>query len=71
MNNLQIQAFDSLKYTHKFLIQNGRVRTDMAEYSQFKSSFILRWGSIVTVIKHLENLCQNFSISMGYLNGQK
>lgn len=71
MNNLQIEAFDSLKYTHKFLIQNGRVRVDMSEYSQFKSSFILRWGSIMTIIKHLEHLCQTYSISIGYLNGQK
>lgn len=71
MNNLQLQAFDSIKYAHKFLIQNGRVRMDMTEYSQFKSSFILRWGSIVSIVKHLEDLCQTYSVPMGYLDGHK
>lgn len=71
MNNLQVQLFDASKYAHKFVIQNGRVRVDLPEYSQFKSSYILRWGSIVTIIKYLEDLCQTYTIPIGYLDGQK
>lgn len=44
LNTLQLQLYDSSKFVHKFVIQFGRVRTDMAEFNSYKQSFILRWG---------------------------
>ena len=45
-NALQLQLYDSSKYTHRFVIQNGKARTDMADYVTFKQSFSLRWGRL-------------------------
>lgn len=68
---LQIQLYDSSKFIHRFVIQNGRVRTDMHDYSSFKQSYILRWGSIATIIKYLEDLCQTYTVPAGLLDGLK
>ena len=45
-NALQLQLYDSSKYTHRFVIQNGKARTDMPDYITFKQSFSLRWGGL-------------------------
>jgi ABC-type Fe3+-citrate transport system substrate-binding protein len=70
-NALQLQLYDSAKFTHRFVIQNGRARVDLPDYITFKQSFSLRWGSIITIIKYLEDLCQTYSISVGFIDGLK
>lgn len=70
-NALQLQLYDTTKFVHRFVIQNGRARTDLPDYVTFKQSFCLRWGSIVTIIKYLEDLCQTYSVPVGFVDGLK
>ena len=53
------------------MIENSRVRTDLPEYITFKHSFCLRWGSIVTIIKYLEDFCRTYGIEVGHMDGLK
>lgn len=71
LNTLQLELYDSSKFVHKFVIQNGRVRTDLADYASFKQSYILRWGSVSVIIKNLEDLCYNYSVPFGIADGSK
>lgn len=70
-NALQLQLYDMAKSTHRFIIQQGKTRTDMHDYINFKQSYCLRWGSIVTIIKYLEDICVEYSINVGFVDGLK
>lgn len=70
-NALQMQLYDISKSVHRFVIQNGKTRTDMHDYISFKQSYCLRWGSIITIIKCLEDLCNEYSINIGFIDGLK
>ena len=70
-NALQLQLYDMSKSTHRFIIQQGKTRTDMHDYVNFKQSYCLRWGSVVTIIKYLEDLCVQYSINAGFVDGLK
>ncbi|XP_069138728.1 IQ domain-containing protein H-like isoform X4 [Argopecten irradians] len=57
--------------THRFAIQNGKIRDTSAEFLSFKQHYCLTWGSIVSMIKHLEKMTQEFSVPIAFINGDK
>lgn len=65
------QFLDPLKKPLRFVIQNGFCKSDTQEYQTFKQFYCLHWGNIVSVIKQLEELCQNYVILVGLIDGHK
>ncbi|XP_021362303.1 IQ domain-containing protein H-like isoform X2 [Mizuhopecten yessoensis] len=57
--------------THRFAIQNGKIRDTSAEFLTFKQHYCLTWGSIVSMIRHLERMMQEFTIPIAFINGDK
>lgn len=57
--------------SHRFAIQNGRIRDTSTEFLSFKQHYCLTWGSIVTMLKYLEKMLTNFAIPVAFINGDR
>ncbi|XP_053405574.1 IQ domain-containing protein H-like isoform X3 [Mercenaria mercenaria] len=57
--------------SHRFAVQNGRIRDTSSEFLSFKQHYCLTWGSIVTVLKHLEKMLNNFAVPVAFINGDR
>ncbi|KAL4227848.1 hypothetical protein ACF0H5_013286 [Mactra antiquata] len=57
--------------SHRFAVQNGRIRDTSSEFLSFKQHYCLTWGSIVTILKHLEKMLNNFAVPVAFINGDR
>ncbi|KAL5004265.1 hypothetical protein ScPMuIL_017721 [Solemya velum] len=57
--------------THRFAIQNGKVRDNTSDFMTFKQHYCLTWGSIVTMVKFLEKLMMNYAVPVAFVHGDK
>lgn len=57
--------------SHRFAVQNGRIRDTSSEFLSFKQHYCLTWGSIVTMLKHLEKMLTSFSVPVAFINGDR
>ncbi|XP_052277313.1 IQ domain-containing protein H-like isoform X2 [Dreissena polymorpha] len=57
--------------SHRFAVQNGRIRDTSSEFLSFKQHYCLTWGSIVTTLKHMEKMLSNFAVPVAFINGDR
>ncbi|XP_048255584.1 IQ domain-containing protein H-like isoform X2 [Haliotis rufescens] len=57
--------------SHRFALQNGKVRDSQPEFLAFKQHYCLTWGSIVSMIRHLERLMTKYSVPVAFISGDK
>ncbi|XP_052805677.1 IQ domain-containing protein H-like isoform X2 [Mya arenaria] len=57
--------------SHRFAVQNGRIRDTTSEFLSFKQHYCLTWGSIVTMLRHVEKMLSNFAVPVAFINGDK
>ncbi|KAK2189579.1 hypothetical protein NP493_102g04042 [Ridgeia piscesae] len=62
---------ESRDKTSRFAIQHGKVVDTRQEFLSFKQHYCLSWGSIVTMLKHLERMLTNYSVPIAFINGEK
>ena len=56
---------------HNFIIWRGRTVTDTPEFSSFKRKYDTFWGSVLSVVGRLEELCLVYEIQMCVVDGAK
>ncbi|KAK3607906.1 hypothetical protein CHS0354_036732 [Potamilus streckersoni] len=57
--------------SHRFAAQNGKIRDNSSEFLAFKQHYCLTWGSIVTMLKHLERMLTNYTVPVAFINGDR
>ncbi|XP_067666806.1 IQ domain-containing protein H-like [Haliotis asinina] len=57
--------------SHRFALQNGKVRDTQPEFLAFKQHYCLTWGSIVSMIRYLERLMTKYSVPVAFISGDK
>ncbi|XP_052701435.1 IQ domain-containing protein H-like isoform X2 [Crassostrea angulata] len=62
---------DFKQLSHRFAIQNGRTRDSSSEFIAFKQHYCLTWGSIVTMIKHIEKMLTSYAVPVAFVNGDR
>ncbi|XP_062517346.1 IQ domain-containing protein H-like isoform X2 [Corticium candelabrum] len=60
-----------LNIVQKLVIQQGVTVTSTPDYRAYKQSNALQWGSIVTILKQLEELLKAYSIPLAFIDGDK
>lgn len=56
---------------HEFIIRKGQTLRNTPEFVSYKRSYQVQWGSIDTVIRHLEDMLSSFGIPLVYIDGKK
>jgi hypothetical protein len=56
---------------YRFAIQKGKVRQSSSDFLAFKQRYCLSWGSIVTMLTHLENMMKMYSVPLAFIHGEK
>eukprot|EP01012_Entosiphon_sulcatum_P042182 TRINITY_DN56143_c0_g1_i1.p1 TRINITY_DN56143_c0_g1~~TRINITY_DN56143_c0_g1_i1.p1 ORF type:complete len:918 (-),score=137.70 TRINITY_DN56143_c0_g1_i1:24-2777(-) len=56
---------------HEFIIRRGRTLDATPEFLSYQRSFKHNWGAIVSVIKALERLLEDYAIPLAYVDGKK
>ena len=57
--------------SHRFPIQNGRVRETMKEFMAFKERYYSCWGSITVILRRMEEMLVNFNVPIAFVDGDK
>lgn len=56
---------------HRFVIQNGRVKTSSQDFLQFKQYYCLSWGSVSNLLLKLEKVVLDYSIPIAFIDGDR
>ncbi|BFY98989.1 hypothetical protein BsWGS_02029 [Bradybaena similaris] len=62
---------DCRQTTHKFAIQNGKTRDKQTDFLAFKQQYLHIWGSIVTMLRHLEGLLASYTVPVAFIHGDR
>ncbi|XP_070208772.1 IQ domain-containing protein H-like isoform X2 [Littorina saxatilis] len=62
---------DFKSLSHRFAIQHGKVRDTQPEFLAFKQHYCLTWGSIVTMLRHLEKMLTSYAVPVGFIHGDR
>ena len=57
--------------SHRFPIQNGRVRESMKEFMAFKERYYSCWGAITVILRRMEEMLVNFNVPIAFVDGDK
>ncbi|XP_077988694.1 IQ domain-containing protein H-like [Glandiceps talaboti] len=57
--------------SHRFAIQHGKIRDQSQDFLAFKQHYCLSWGSIVTMLQHMERMLRNYAVPLAFINGDK
>ena len=57
--------------SHRFPIQNGRVRETMKEFMAFKERYYSCWGAITVILRRMEEMLVNFNVPIAFVDGDK
>ncbi|ELT97689.1 hypothetical protein CAPTEDRAFT_178180 [Capitella teleta] len=64
-------APDFKERCHRFAIQHGRTRETSQEFMAFKQHYCLSWGSIISILRHMERMLTNYAVPIAFVNGDK
>ena len=70
----QVREFDELMDTfslHHFIIRHGVTLTTTPEYASFQRKYSTEWGAVEQLVSVLENMMQQYSVPLAYVDGQK
>ena len=56
---------------HRFPIQHGHTKESSNEYTAFRQHYCLTWGPIVSTLKRLEKVLQEYAVPIAFVNGDK
>ncbi|KAK7010096.1 IQ domain-containing protein H [Biomphalaria glabrata] len=57
--------------SYRLAIQNGKTRDNHAEFLAFKDHYYHSWGSILSVIQKLEEMCTLYVVPIAFVHGEK
>ncbi|XP_067936588.1 IQ domain-containing protein H-like [Watersipora subatra] len=56
---------------HRFPIQHGHTKEMSNEYMAFRQHYCLSWGPIISMLRLLEKLLQDYAVPIAFVNGDK
>lgn len=62
---------DNKSVQHRFPMQNGHTRESSLEYLAFRQHYCMTWGPIMSAIKSMEHMLQEYAIPVAFIDGDR